>query len=410
MGTEPRMNILIGLHHVTLGGDTINAVELASRLRSRGHRVTLFAITGATGAASAVEAPLLAMAGERGVGVRIFPRPLGVRARLGLVRDLARFARAERVEVVHAFGHQDTYFAFAGSYGLAGVPLVVNDYAMTLTRGLPQRVPLIAGTAAVRDEAERERPGPAFLLEPPVDIVANRPGCADGAAFRRRLGIGPDEVLLVMVSRLARTMKAESLRGAIDAVWLLAEPAVRLVLVGDGDGAPDLGTRAAKVNADLGRDAVLLPGAMVDPRPAYAAADIVLGMGHSGLRGMAFGKPLVVVGERGFSLPLTRETLSQFLYHGVYGLGDGGDVAPGLAEQLRPLLRDRQLREARGQLGRQTVMDRFGLDAAAERLEAIYRSVAGRRRSLLAWARDAGALAATYAPAKIRRMRRSRRG
>ena len=41
-----------------------------------------------------------------------------------------------------------------------------------------------------------------------------------------------------------------------------------------------------------------LAGEMLDPRPAYAAADVVLGMGGSALRGMAFGKPLVVQGVR----------------------------------------------------------------------------------------------------------------
>lgn len=394
------LRVLVGLHHVTLGGDTINAVELAGRLQQRGHAVTLFAIAPA-GVADAA-APLLAMARERGVGVRLFPPGGGVRGRARLVRELARFVRAERFDVVHTFGHQDTYFAFAGSYGLAGAPLVVNDYAMTVTRGLPRRVPLVVGTEQVREEAGRARPGRAFLVEPPVDTDANRPALVDGPAFRARLGIGSDETLLVMVSRFNRAMKAESLRGAIDAVHLLADPAVRLVLVGDGEGGADLAARAGKVNADLGRDAVLLPGALVDPRPAYAAADIVLGMGHSGLRGMAFGKPVVVVGERGFSLPVTAETLPHFLYHGIYGLGDGGDVAPGLAEQLRPLLRDPGRRASLGQLGRRLVAERFSLDAAAERLEEIYRSAAGRR-SWFDWARDAGYLARTYAPAKLRR-------
>ena len=49
-----------------------------------------------------------------------------------------------------------------------------------------------------------------------------------------------------------------------------------------------------------GRQVVLLTGEIADPRPAYAAADVVVGQGGSALRGMAFGKPLVVVGEGRF--------------------------------------------------------------------------------------------------------------
>ena len=54
-----------------------------------------------------------------------------------------------------------------------------------------------------------------------------------------------------------------------------------------------------------GRQVVLLTGEIADPRSAYAAADVVVGQGGSALRGMAFGKPLIVVGEEGFSELLT---------------------------------------------------------------------------------------------------------
>lgn len=47
-----------------------------------------------------------------------------------------------------------------------------------------------------------------------------------------------------------------------------------------------------------GRQAILLPGALLDPRPASAAA-IVIGMGGAALRGMAFAKAVVVIGEQG---------------------------------------------------------------------------------------------------------------
>jgi hypothetical protein len=78
---------------------------------------------------------------------------------------------------------------------------------------------------------------------------------------------------------------------------------------------------ANKVNGELRRPAVAVAGATLDPRPAYAAADIVVGMGGSALRGMAFGKPVVIVGERGFSAPFTPETADFFYYNGIYGLG-----------------------------------------------------------------------------------------
>jgi len=44
---------------------------------------------------------------------------------------------------------------------------------------------------------------------------------------------------------------------------------------------------AALANANLDAKPSLLAGEMADPRSAYAAADIVIGMGGSALRGLA---------------------------------------------------------------------------------------------------------------------------
>lgn len=395
------MRILVGLHHVTLGGDTINAVEIAGRLRDRGHAVTLLAFVLPDG--SDDEAPLIRLAGQHQLEVRTFVRPSGVRQRIDLIRILARFARAEAFDVVHSFGHQDTYYAFAAVHGLAGVPLIVNDYAMSVTSALPKRVPLIAGTMEVCEHARRARPGPAHLVEPPVDTDSNSPDAVDPAAFRETHKIAPADVLLVVVSRLGIALKSESLRAAIDAVRLLDDQSVRLALVGDGDARTELTERAAKVNAELGREAVILTGALVDPRPAYAAADIVIGMGHSGLRGMSFAKPVVVVGERGFARLLTPDTLSHFHYHGIYGIADGSDMAPRLAAELRLLVDNPTLRTQLGSFGRQQVLERYSLDVAVDKLEAIYRHLAGRRRSFIQWAMDAAYLVRCYTPAKLHR-------
>ncbi len=400
------LRILIALHDIVLGGDTINALECGDRLIQRGHDVTLFAVHSPEPSGESV-APLLALAAERGVHVELFDEPSGVRDRARLVRRLTEYVRDRRFDIVHAYGHRDTYYSFCGSYGLAGVPLVVNDYAMTVTRGLPRRVPLIVGTREVHDEARQVRSGPTYVIVPPVDEHRNRPGAVDGTGFRDRQGAGPDELLLVAVSRFANPLKREGLLAAIDSVRLLDDPAVRLVLVGSGEAGPELQRRADEVNEQLGRDVVRLPGPLLDPRPAYQAADVVIGMGHSALRGMAFGKPVVVVGEQGFALPVTPETIRHFDYHGLYGLGDGGDAAPALAGHLRPLLRDPQQRGRLGEFGRRTIVETYGLDAATLGLEQIYRhAFRHQQRTWADWLADAGHVAASYGPAKLRGLAR----
>ncbi|MDF2491460.1 MAG: glycosyltransferase, partial [Microbacterium sp.] len=70
--------------------------------------------------------------------------------------------------------------------------------------------------------------------------------------------------------------------------------------MGDGPARAEIEQRAAAVNAECGEGTVVVTGNLDDPRPAYAAADIALGMGGSALRALAYGAPLIVQGEHGF--------------------------------------------------------------------------------------------------------------
>jgi hypothetical protein len=108
-------------------------------------------------------------------------------------------------------------------------------------------------------------------------------------------------------------------------------------------------------------------GALLDPRPAYAAADVVVGMGGSALRGMAFGKPVIVVGEAAFASTLTPATASSFLFNGIYGQGDGAGNEVFTAE-LRTLVEQPALRESLGAFARAFVVEHFSLDRVAAQL------------------------------------------
>jgi hypothetical protein len=103
---------------------------------------------------------------------------------------------------------------------------------------------------------------------------------------------------------------------------------------------------------------------------------------------MAFGKPVVVLGERGFAEVLTPESASTFLWQGFYGLGTG-DVTPGrLADLLRPLISSPPKRARLGNFTRQLVESRFSLSAAAGRQIDFYRECLSWHSHSTALARD----------------------
>ena len=95
-------------------------------------------------------------------------------------------------------------------------------------------------------------------------------------------------------------------------------------------------------------------------------------MGGSALRGMAFGKPLIVQGELGFWQLCDPDSVSQFLHGGWYGVGDGSDGGPRLRAQLAPLLMDGDRRASLGKFSRKLIVDRFSLQQAARVQLAVY--------------------------------------
>jgi glycosyltransferase involved in cell wall biosynthesis len=207
----------------------------------------------------------------------------------------------------------------------------------------------------------------------------------DPAEFAAEYGLTEPAPTVVIVSRLARSMKQESVERTIDAVAALdgQVPGIRAVVVGGGTAEEDIRARAAKINAEAGRRLIVLTGALTDPRPAYAFADVVAGMGSSVLRGMAYGKPAVVVGERGFSREVTPGTLHVFDHNGFHGVGTGVPEPDPLPGQLLPFLRDEGLRRQTGDWAYRLIQDRFALRTLAGSLVGWYEDARGMKAGTL---------------------------
>ncbi len=359
------MRLLVAPHDLGIGGSQINAIDLAAGAAEAGHDVAVYG----------VEGPLVDHIAARGLEY-IPARPLHYRPAPSRVAQLAALARRRRLDLIHGYEWPPCLEAYYGAHLGAGVPLVCTVLSMSVSPLVPRSIPLIMGTEALGDEARRGgHRAPVWVLEPPIDTDGDHPG-VDATSFRREHRAPGDAPLIVTVSRLALDLKLDALVDAIDAVDLLAaDSAARLVIVGGGPAEHALATRADAVNRRWGRAVIRFSGPLSDPRAAYAAADVVLGMGSSALRAMSIGKPVVVQGERGFSLPLEPTTCAHVLHHGFWGMGDGRPAGARLADQLRPLLADPALRADLGAWGRRLVEERFSLERAVGLQLGIYEQV-----------------------------------
>ena len=363
------LNILVYPHAMEVGGSQLNAIELAAAVRDRGHRV---AVIGEDG-------PLV----DRVHGLGLEHLPLPSRRRRpspSVAAHLRTLIRGRGLQVVHGYEWPPALEAAAAAYANAGTAAVCTVMSMAIAPFLPASMPLVVGTRALQRHTAARRPGPVHLIEPPVDVVENAPGYP-AADFRAEHGLAPAglragtdrPLVLGMVCRLVPELKLEGLLTAIDVVGRLArDHPVQLVVAGDGPAGDQVRERARKANAESGKPTVVLTGELLDPRPAYAAADVMLGMGGSALRSLAFGRPLVVQGERGFWELLTPQSCPTFLEQGWYGIGDGAGGAERLTAILRQLLADEALRDRLGGYGRELAVERFSLQRAAVVQEEIY--------------------------------------
>ncbi|SDY37334.1 Glycosyltransferase involved in cell wall bisynthesis [Jannaschia faecimaris] len=352
------MKLIVFAHRLELGETQIDAIEMAAALCDRhGFDVVLHAAPG----------PALEQANAR--GLRYAPAP-DVRlsptiARMRALRDLVR---REEPDLIHAWDWWQGLEAYIGTHLTMGVPLVISDMMMSLTGALPRDVPTTFGFPAQQELAQARGWRRTDLLPSPVNLVANAPNAVDAAQFRRLHDIALNDILLVSVSRPSAEMGSDALIRAIRAVRHMGTALpLRLLLIGDGPARTQLRALADEANEHLGRLAVILTGPMADPRPAYAASDVVLGMGASALRGLAFAKPVIVVGGQGFARIFDSESAPIFLRSGLFGKRASGTDNHPMADAIGKLAWDPELRRHLADTGLDFVTRHHGLDMVTDR-------------------------------------------
>lgn len=373
------MNIIVCPHELAMGGSQINAIELAATMRDRGHHVLVYAPEGEL--AQKIE----------DLGLEHVKSPSGTKMSFAWLRGLAQAISRHDADIVHTYEWATSLSASYAARWLGNATQVMTVLSMDVPRFMPSHVHLIVGTRQLA-AARTER---ISVIEPPIDTVAN---CStDVPAARASRGFKNDEVVIAVVCRMTKELdKANGILEAVECVDALAESVpLRFIIAGAGPELQEIRRQAVDVNERHSREVVEIAGNVLDPSPIYESADIVLGMGSSVLRAMAYSKPVVVQGANGFWQLLSEETLETFLWAGFYGDGGGGSAElRGILEQL---FGSPETRSRLGRWNRKLVRDHFSLESASDKLEHTYMVARAepRRKRKAAWsvARSVGGLA-----------------
>lgn len=189
---------------------------------------------------------------------------------------------------------------------------------------------------------------------------------ADRTAVRRALGVGEADVLALHVGRF-HPQKAHDVLLEAFARARVAQPALRLALVGAGRGRKEAEARAAALGL---AGAVSFLGTRLDMPVLYAAADVFVfpsrfeAFGISLLEAMAAGLPAAVTRAGGIVEVATEETA---LFVEV-------DRPGPLADAILALACDEDLRRRLGEAARRRAAV-FDARTVVPRLEVIYAGV-----------------------------------
>ena len=378
----PRSTVLVQLNSLNLGGTQICALELACAVRAHGYDCVLMGPRDTLPSGPS----LLDVARDSGVRVEAFDRPQTVRAG---ARLLSRRAREYGADIVHVYGTDQARSAYWGPSFAARRPLVLTVYEMAVAADEFAGPPLIVGTEYLVDDLDG-RAGETRLVSPPVNLESDNVDAVDTTEFLHLIGDPPPSQLrVVLVSRLDEEMKAHGVETAIRALERSYRTDLLLVVVGTGDAESRLRALGDAVNTRLGRRVVVFVGAMVDPRAAYAAADLALGMGSSAARALAFGRRLIALGESGWSLTFTPDTAGLLFRNSFWSDEHVANPVDRLAQAIEALAVDTDGRLDAERFARQFSEAHFGLTTMGARLADVYD--AARANYLLGdWASDLG--------------------
>jgi glycosyltransferase involved in cell wall biosynthesis len=365
---------------LTAGGAEALTAAVAGEARRRGWRLTVAFLKrlGDDGYEAAV----------RATGVPVVHLAARHLRDAAAYRRLARLLRAGGFDLVHA------HLAYASIWGAvaaprAGLPLVATLHVapprvpplsreglrQRLMRGLlARRAARVVAVSRALADTWIDAGLPAGRLEVVhngIDVAAYEPA-ADGAVdVRRELALPAGAPVLATVTVLRAGKGSEVLLEAFAALRR-DHPAAVLVVAGDGPLRPALEARAAELG--LG-GAVRWAGFRRDVPQLLAAADLFVlpsrwdAFPTAVLEAMAAGLPVVASHTGG---------IPEMVEDGVTGLLVPPGDAPALAAALSGLLAAATGRRAEmGRRGRERAGAHFSLAAWADRLEALYRAVAG---------------------------------
>ena len=375
------MRLLFYTEELAPGGAQINAISLGKALTERGHRVWFAADDG----------PLISRAISAGMDCIRVPYSSKRHPAVAIVRSLVSIARIHRIDLIQAFEYYPILEAYAASlwsrkpmYGIAAMNRIPSHYRFPKRRGLGLVSAETKEHFIRRLGWDQEK---LHLIVARLDCDYYRPrapGDSDGLSEH---GIRPGEHVALLVSRM------HALKWATIELFLAAAQhweqtrsskyRLRFAVVGGGPLLENVREAASRIP---GRP-VVVTGELTDIPTVMNRADVVIGMASTCQQGLACGRPVIVIGDHGYTATVAPENLDLLAHHHFNLHRQAGKGQPEtLCRQLEATVFSPERALELGQFGRRIALERYDSRIGARQLEDIYHGlIAKDGHSPVAW-------------------------
>jgi glycosyltransferase involved in cell wall biosynthesis len=348
------------------GGQEIRILSEAQGLLRRGHDVKLLC---------APQARIREEAANWGVPVIALPidrkRPVGLGA-------LIHWFGANASDIVNTHSSTDSWLSACAQVAIGSPTRIVRTRHISapvprnlLSRWLYQKATayiVTTGEALKRELVERNRFSANRIESVPTGIDAGRFRPGERKAMRARYGL-PQDKTLVGIAATLRSWKGHAF--LLEALARLPD-SIELVIVGDGPQREALEQKIGQLGL---RGRVRMQGQQADVLPWLRALDIFALPSYANE-----GVPQALVQAMLVELPCVTTAVGgipEIAEHDRTALVVPPRDAAALAAAIERLAGNEGLRQELGQAARKHCVEGYSYERMIERMEAIYRNVAG---------------------------------
>jgi len=370
-----RLTVLLALMALDAGGAETHVVSLAKQLKRRGIQV-IVASHGGKLTRVLEDSDILH-----------YTVPLDRKTPLHLInsiKGLTDIVKKHNVNIIHAHARIPAWISQWVSF-VTGCPYITTSHGIYSTGwGMDIITTWGRKVIAVSEDVKKHlvngfkvSPEKIVVIPNGIDLEQFNPQNVDSSPIEEQLGLKRENLKIIYVSRLMGARGEIALR-LIEAMPEITKvfPSVNLVIVGEGDKYETVKQLAAEYNSNSKYNKVIVTGARLDTPVFMNMADVAVGVGRVALEAMAMEKPVIIAGEAGFMGILRPENFEIAMKHNFSGRGSNMKTdAINMAEAIKTLLGDEQLRRELGIFGRQAVERHFSIETMTDEVLKVYYQV-----------------------------------